>query len=426
VSRTSWLAIRAPLSSRRATIAKFAAFVLPLLAWALLCVLWVPDVVVTDQGDGVYKAGDRVGREIFDAENAKILASRTEPLLKITDKSFQTLRSRDVPESVIKKLEGIKGSMEDRASLSFDNRKELEKAFKYDLDAKEREEYTAKILDSAETEEKPLMKGKPSTKIYLPTPLQVTKAMYTAFVTPPVKGDKWLHQELEHSCWVIFCGFVLSAIVGVPLGILCGTFDLFSKLTEPFIDFIRYMPAPAFGVLCVAALGLYDGPKIAIIWIGTFFQMVLVVANTTRQFDESLLEAAQTLGATKRALLMKVILPGILPALYNDMRILLGWAWTYLIVAEVKGSASGISLFLEQQNRYRHFDNVYAGIIMIGIIGLLCDQVLAAISRVLFPWMPRNKGSGAWASFFNVFAYLPKLIMGRVSTAAAAPATKTP
>src|SRR5262249_32352387 len=114
------------------------------------------------------------------------------------------------------------------------------------------------------------------------------------------KEALWLHENLAHSCLIIFLGFVFSAIVGVPLGILCGTFDLFSKLFEPFVDFIRYMPAPAFGVLCVAILGLYDGPKVAIIWIGTFFQMVLVVANTTRQFDESLLEAAQTLGATKR------------------------------------------------------------------------------------------------------------------------------
>jgi ABC-type nitrate/sulfonate/bicarbonate transport system permease component len=245
-----------------------------------------------------------------------------------------------------------------------------------------------------------------------------------------VRGtDPWLHESLAHSCRVIFLGFLFSAIVGVPLGILCGTFDLFSKLYEPFVDFIRYMPAPAFGVLCVAILGLYDGPKVAIIWIGTFFQMVLVVANTTRNFDDSLLEAAQTLGATKQSLLTRVILPGILPALYNDMRILIGWAWTYLIVAEVKGAYSGISLFLEQQGKYRHFENVYAGIIMIGIIGLVTDQVLAALSRVLFPWMPRHRGAGAWGAFFSAIAFIPKWVMGRVGAShstGAATTTKAP
>jgi len=174
------------------------------------------------------------------------------------------------------------------------------------------------------------------------------------------------------------------------------------------------MPAPAFAVLCVAILGIADGPKIAIIWIGTFFQMVLVVANTTRQFDESLLEAAQTLGADRRSLLTKVILPGMLPALYNDMRILLGWAWTYLIIAELVGASSGISFFISQQARYRRFENVYAGIIMIGLIGLTCDQLLAGLARFLFPWLPRReRGSGAWAAFFGALTWLPRRLIGR-------------
>jgi len=248
--------------------------------------------------------------------------------------------------------------------------------------------------------------GEPANPIFLPPPHAVAMAFYTAFTTPPPsKGEPWLYQNLWHSCQIIFWGFIFSAIAGIPLGILCGTFDLFSKLIEPFVDFIRYMPAPAFGGLCVAVLGIYDGPKIAIIWIGTFFQMVLVVANTTRQFDESLLEAAQTLGATKRSLLIKVILPGILPALYNDMRILIGWAWTYLIIAELIGASTGITSYIYLQSKHRHFENVYAGIIMIGLIGLTVDQVLAGLARFLFPWVPRIRGSGAWASFFGTLAF---------------------
>src|SRR5260370_41120756 len=121
------------------------------------------------------------------------------------------------------------------------------------------------------------------------------------------------------------------------------------------------MGGPGCGVMWVALVGLDGGAKIVIIWIGTFFQMVLVVANTTRQFDESLLEAAQTLGATKRSLLTKVILPGILPSLYNDMRILLGWAWTYLIVAELIGTSRGISEFINREGlKYHHYDKAYA------------------------------------------------------------------
>jgi NitT/TauT family transport system permease protein len=249
--------------------------------------------------------------------------------------------------------------------------------------------------------------GVPANPVFLPAPHEVAKAFFNAFRQVPSEGEPWLHQALWHSIQVIFWGFITSAIIGVPLGILCGTFDLFSKLIEPFVDFIRYMPAPAFGALCVAVLGIDDGPKIAIIWIGTFFQMVLVVANTTRQLDVGLLEAAQTLGAKKHRLLMKVILPGILPNLFNDMRILLGWAWTYLIVAELIGASSGISHFISLQGRHFHFDNVFAAIIMIGLIGLICDQFLAEFGRYLFPWMGRGQ-SPALIATFGAFLLWPQ------------------
>jgi NitT/TauT family transport system permease protein len=99
-----------------------------------------------------------------------------------------------------------------------------------------------------------------------------------------------------------------------------------------------------------------------------------------------LMEAALTLGASRRRLLTNVVVPGILPDLYRDQRILLGWAWTYLIVAELIGTSSGITWFITQQARYQHFDNVYAAIMMIGFIGLGIDLVLAAMGRRLFPW----------------------------------------
>jgi NitT/TauT family transport system permease protein len=238
-----------------------------------------------------------------------------------------------------------------------------------------------------------LARGERVNPIFLPAPHEVATAFYTAFTTPPERtGDFWLHESLLHSCIVILTGFVYSMLLGLPVGLLCGTFPLFSRLIEPFVDFVRYMPAPVFGALAVAVLGLGDEPKITIIFIGTFFQAVLVVANTTRSVDISLIEAAQTLGANHRQLLLRVVVPAALPALYRDMRILLGWAWTYLVVAELIGEKSGISAFLYQQQRYRHFENVYAGIVMIGLIGLLTDQVLAFLGKYLFPWESGKTG----------------------------------
>ncbi|MBV9948320.1 MAG: ABC transporter permease subunit [Myxococcales bacterium] len=240
--------------------------------------------------------------------------------------------------------------------------------------------------------------GRPANPVYLPAPHEVAGALYVAFKTPPrLPSEPWLHESLWHSIRVIFWGFTLSSIVGVPLGILCGAFPFFSRLSEPFLEFFRYLPAPAFGALCVAVLGIYDAPKIAIIFIGTFFQQVLVVANTTRKLDPALLEAAQTLGANRRQLLRKVILPGIVVDLYTDMRILLGWAWTYLIVAELVGTTSGITYFINQQARYRNYQNVYAAITIIGLIGLCSDVAFARIGQRLFPWRADRRPSAVAA-----------------------------
>ncbi len=223
--------------------------------------------------------------------------------------------------------------------------------------------------------------------VYLPAPGDVLRTFVSAFTTAPEQQDgQWLHQALWHSIQVIFWGFVLSSAVGVPLGILCGAHSGISRLIEPFVEFFRYLPAPAFGPLVVAVLGIYDGPKIAIIVIGTLFQQILIIANTTRRADMALVEAALTLGTKNMRLLTHVVVPAVLPDLYRDQRVLLGWAWTYLIVAELIGATTGISLYITQQARYQHFSAVYAAIAVIGVIGLGTDMVLASLGRKLFPW----------------------------------------
>jgi NitT/TauT family transport system permease protein len=229
--------------------------------------------------------------------------------------------------------------------------------------------------------------GTPCNPVYLPAPGDVALAFYTSFTTPPADQDGlWLHQSLWQSIQTIFWGFVISSLIGVPLGILCGAHSGMARLVEPFVEFFRYLPAPAFGTLAVAVLGIYAGPKIAIIVIGTLFQQILIIANTTRKAEFSLVEAALTLGTKNLRLLTNVIIPSVLPDLYRDQRILLGWAWTYLIVAELIGATTGISLFITQQSRYQHYANVYAAIAMIGILGLGTDLVLAALGRKIFPW----------------------------------------
>ncbi|MCD8260226.1 MAG: ABC transporter permease [Bacteroides sp.] len=234
--------------------------------------------------------------------------------------------------------------------------------------------------------------GIPANPVYLPAPHEVAVSLVKSFTTPPLRqGEPWLYESLLHSIRMIFWAFFLSSIIGVPLGILCGTYKSFSHLFEPFIEYFRYLPAPVFAVLAVAILGINDGPKIAIIFIETFFQQVLVIANTTRKMDVSLIEAAQTLGASEREIMRSVVIPAILPDLYRDMRILLGWAWTYLIVAEVVGASTGISWFINQQAKYRNFDKVFAAIFIIGLIGVVSDLLLAKLGKMLFHWKYINE-----------------------------------
>ena len=251
----------------------------------------------------------------------------------------------------------------------------------------DRATFDTEVVNAAQNHTAPPV-GTPANPVYLPAPDQVARALWDAiFHKPADRGEAiWMPDSLWHSIQVIFWGFLISSILGVPLGIFCGTSPAIARLIEPFIEFVRYMPAPAFGALMVAILGIYDGPKIAIIVIGTFFQQVLVIANTTRRADGLLIEAALTLGARNLGLIRRVIVPAVLPQLYRDQRILLGWAWTYLIVAELIGTSSGITFFITQQARYQHFDNVYAGILTIGFVGIATDIVLAIFGRRLFPW----------------------------------------
>lgn len=229
--------------------------------------------------------------------------------------------------------------------------------------------------------------GEPANPLYLPAPHEVGRALYTAFTTEPrLRGDKWLHESIVVSIKTIFYGFLLSSLFALPLGILCGSYPALARMTEPFVDFVRYMPAPAFGALMVAIFGIHLEPKVAIVFLGTFFTQVLVTAGTVRRVDPGLLEAAQTLGAKRGRLIRRVILPASLPDLYNDTRILIGCAWTYLVVAEVVGVSSGITFFINQQAKYRNFDNVYAAIILIGLIGLATDQFLSFVGARLFGW----------------------------------------
>ena len=214
-------------------------------------------------------------------------------------------------------------------------------------------------------------------------------------------GELSLVKRYGQSLRIVFIGFFVACVIGLPLALLAGTFSFFSRLIEPFTDFFRYMPAPAFSTLLVVVFNIYEKPKIALVVVGTLPHLILMVANTTRMVDRPLLDAAQTLGAKRGRLITKVIVPGILPHLYNDLRILLGWAWTWLVIAELIGAKSGLTEIIDTQGRRFNFDHVYPVILLIGITGFVTDQILASLRPIFFPYTSTGK-KGVFATLFSV------------------------
>ncbi len=247
---------------------------------------------------------------------------------------------------------------------------------------------------------------------WFPAPHQIIRRGWEDLTGKSELGDLNVPTRYLQSLKIVFFGFFVACLIGLPLALLAGTFSFFSRLIEPFTDFFRYMPAPAFSTILVVIFDIYDQPKIALVVLGTLPHLILMVANTTRMVDQPLLDAAQTLGARRGTLISKVIVPGILPHLYNDLRILLGWAWTWLVIAELIGAKSGLTEIIDTQGRRFHFDHVYPVILLIGITGFVTDQILASFRTVLFPYAAsEKKGILSFA-----FAMVHKLFKSKKAT----------
>ena len=215
----------------------------------------------------------------------------------------------------------------------------------------------------------------------MPSPMDVVSRIYTWFTDDNLTHDMWI------STYRVVAGFVLSAVIAFPLGLMIGTYRPVQALLEPLTDFIRYMPAVAFIPLVMLWVGIDEGSKIAIIFIGTVFQMVLMVAEDVRRVPITQIEAAQTMGATRGEIVSLVIFQSAKPALLDTLRITMGWAWTYLVVAELVAANSGLGYSILRAQRFMQTDKIFAGIILIGLIGLAIDQLFRLIHRKSFPWL---------------------------------------
>jgi NitT/TauT family transport system permease protein len=217
--------------------------------------------------------------------------------------------------------------------------------------------------------------------LFLPSPGRVFQAGVDLFLELEFTTD------ILNSVYRVMTGFIIAAIIGVPIGLIMGTFKVAEALTEPVVGFVRYMPASAFIPLFILWLGIGDIEKIAIIFVGSFFQLVLMVAVVAKNVHKDMLETAYTLGAKRFQVIRKVLLPASLPGIVDTLRIIVGWAWTYIIVAELVASASGIGYMIISSQRMLRTGNIIFGILTIGMLGLLTDFFSKWLYHRLFPWV---------------------------------------
>ena len=217
--------------------------------------------------------------------------------------------------------------------------------------------------------------------LFLPSPGRVFQAGWDLFVELSFTTD------ILNSVYRVMAGFVIAALIGVPIGLIMGTFKVAEAVTEPMIGFIRYMPASAFIPLFILWLGIGDIEKVAIIFVGSFFQLVLMVAVVAKNVHKEMLETAYTLGAKRLQVIRKILLPASLPGILDTLRIIIGWAWTYIIVAELVASASGIGYMIISSQRMLRTGNIIFGILTIGMLGLITDYFFKWLYNRLFPWV---------------------------------------
>ena len=215
---------------------------------------------------------------------------------------------------------------------------------------------------------------------FLPSPLAVVHAWQGLF------QNDYLY-DIGISIARVWIAFLASAAIAIPLGVLMSSYRAVGAFSEPLIDFIRYLPVPALVPLTLIWLGIGEGSKVALLWIGTFFQLVLLVADDARRVPKEFIETGRTLGAGDWALMKDVLFRAMLPNMVDSLRITLGWCWTYLLIAEIVASNSGIGYELWTARRYGKTPEVFAGILTIGIIGLVSDQLIRAAHRRAFRYL---------------------------------------
>lgn len=219
--------------------------------------------------------------------------------------------------------------------------------------------------------------------IAFPSILKILEALFDS----AVKGFLWT--DLKISVIRITLGWIVAIVLGTVLGILVGYYTHLKPI-DYINDFFRYLPVPAFVPLTLVWFGIGETSKIFLIFLGTVVQVISMVASEIRRFPVEYIEVGYSIGMNRHKILLSIIIPGILPGLWDIYRITLGWAWTYLLVGEVVAANEGLGFRLVKSQRFLQIDTIYAYILIIGTIGILSDGVFRILKFYMFPYLQRR------------------------------------
>lgn len=221
--------------------------------------------------------------------------------------------------------------------------------------------------------------------LLVPSPYEVGAALYDLFVNREFASD------VRDSVLRILGSFLAACVIAIPLGILMGSFRTMEALFNPFVSAWRYLPAPAFIPILLMWFGTGEEPKLALLFLGVIWFLITLIMDHTRNVRTELIETSMTLGATRWQILWTVVVPAVMPNVLVSMRQMLAIAWTYLVIAEIIASTTGIGAMMMRARRFLNTDDILAGILVIGILGLLFDLLFRWAHRLLFPYIDPGK-----------------------------------
>jgi NitT/TauT family transport system permease protein len=219
--------------------------------------------------------------------------------------------------------------------------------------------------------------------VFLPLPEDVLRALVKSAT------DGTLLVNVSASCFRIFTGFVIAFVLAVPLGAAMGSSFKVRQYFESLNDFVRYIPVPAMVPLLILWLGVSDECQIAVIVFGTLPQILIMVVDSVTRTPSEYLAICDTLHLTALQRLSYVYVPYASPQIYDAARVSIGWAWSYLVVAEIIGADKGVGQSIIVAQRFLRTDQVLAGILVVAMLGLATDFSLRAFYPMLFPWTER-------------------------------------